>query len=130
VSDFAVGYILGQNAEASARSLEQAAISFGRILDRRRQAAQEITELSWCHARIAQWEAWADMAIAEIQRLEADLAKSRKYAEWAGPEIERLKVEIARLPGRIAAATAETKRAAAADEVTRMLARSDDDLSF
>ena len=54
MSDFATGYILGQNAEASARSLEQAAASFGRLLDQRQQAAQEVTELSWCYARIAQ----------------------------------------------------------------------------
>ena len=97
---FAAGYLVGRNAEASARSLEEAAASFGRILDRRQQAAQEASALEWCYARIAQWESWADMAMAEIQRLEADLtqsqeclAQSQKYAQWAGPEIERLKAQ-------------------------------------
>jgi capsule polysaccharide export protein KpsE/RkpR len=75
--------------------------------------------------------------MAAIQRLEADLAQSQehlaqsqKYAQWAGPEIERLRAEVARLPSRISAATAEAKRLAVADEITRMLARGDDYLDF
>lgn len=132
---FAAGYLVGRNAEASARSLEEAAASFGRILDRRQQAAQEASALEWCYARIAQWESWADMAMAEIQRLEADLtqsqeclAQSQKYAQWAGPEIERLKAQISGLTARVREfeAADEAERVAVLDNVRRILGGDDD----
>lgn len=129
MSDFAVGYILGQNAEASARSWEQAAANFGRILDRRREVAQEMTELSWCHARIAQLESCADYAGSAIAKLEADAEHSHKWAKWAADEINRLRAEGARLAARVREfeAAEDARQAGVLDSIRRALRDDGDD---